>query len=51
MAPGSDGIFVAAPAWHRFMQGALDRLDKGERDDVRSEKLAALRRLMEGEPV
>ncbi len=30
MAPGSDGIFVAAPAWHRFMQGALDRLDKGD---------------------
>jgi membrane peptidoglycan carboxypeptidase len=30
MAPGSDGIFVAAPAWHGFMQGALDYLRKGD---------------------
>jgi membrane peptidoglycan carboxypeptidase len=30
MAPGSDGVFVAAPAWHRFMQGALDQLGKGD---------------------
>jgi DNA-binding response OmpR family regulator len=29
----------------------LARLDRGERDELRSEKLAALRRLMEGEPV
>ena len=34
-----------------LVRSLLDRLDKGERDDVRSEKLAALRRLMEGEPV
>lgn len=30
MAPGSDGIFVAAPAWHRFMQSALDQLGRGD---------------------
>jgi two-component system alkaline phosphatase synthesis response regulator PhoP len=29
----------------------LRRLERGERDELRSEKLAALRRLMEGEPV
>ena len=34
-----------------LVRSLLERLDKGERDDVRSEKLAALRRLMEGEPV
>jgi len=34
-----------------LVRSLLDRLDKGERDEVRSEKLAALRRLMEGEPV
>jgi two-component system alkaline phosphatase synthesis response regulator PhoP len=32
-----------------LVRGLLDRLDKGERDVLRSEKLAALRRLMEGE--
>ena len=30
MAEGSDGMLVAAPAWHTFMQGALDRLGKGD---------------------
>ncbi|HKF74726.1 MAG TPA: transglycosylase domain-containing protein [Candidatus Dormibacteraeota bacterium] len=30
MVPGSDGIFVAAPAWNAFMQGALDWLDRGD---------------------
>jgi membrane peptidoglycan carboxypeptidase len=30
MARGSDGIFVAAPAWHDFMQGALDHMGKGD---------------------
>ena len=34
-----------------LVRSLLERLDKGERDDVRSEKIAALRRLMEGEPV
>jgi DNA-binding response OmpR family regulator len=34
-----------------LVRSLLERLDKGERDEVRSEKLAALRRLMEGEPV
>ncbi len=34
-----------------LVRSLLDRLDKGERDEVRTEKLAALRRLMEGEPV
>ena len=34
-----------------LMRGLLERLRRGERDDLRSEKLAALRRLMEGEPV
>ena len=34
-----------------LIRSLLERLDKGERDEVRSEKLAALRRLMEGEPV
>jgi two-component system alkaline phosphatase synthesis response regulator PhoP len=29
----------------------LERLGRGERDELRSEKLASLRRLMEGEPV
>ena len=30
MAPGSDGMVVAAPAWNQFMQGALDRLGRGD---------------------
>jgi len=30
MASGSDGVFVAAPAWHQFMQAALDRMQKGD---------------------
>jgi len=30
MQPGSDGLLVAAPAWHRFMQAALDRLQRGD---------------------
>jgi membrane peptidoglycan carboxypeptidase len=30
MPAGSDGVLVAAPAWHRFMQGALDQLGKGD---------------------
>ena len=30
MVEGTDGIYVAAPAWHEFMQGALDRLHKGD---------------------
>jgi two-component system alkaline phosphatase synthesis response regulator PhoP len=34
-----------------LVRSLLERLDKGERDEVRREKLAALRRLMEGEPV
>jgi two-component system alkaline phosphatase synthesis response regulator PhoP len=34
-----------------LVRSLLDRLDKGQRDEVRTEKLAALRRLMEGEPV
>jgi DNA-binding response OmpR family regulator len=34
-----------------LVRSVLERLDKGERDEVRREKLAALRRLMEGEPV
>ncbi len=29
----------------------LERIDRGERDHMRAEKLSALRRLMEGEPV
>jgi membrane peptidoglycan carboxypeptidase len=29
MVKGSDGVFVAAPAWHNFMQGALDKMGKG----------------------
>ncbi len=29
MTNGSDAIYVAAPAWHRFMQSALDVLGKG----------------------
>jgi two-component system alkaline phosphatase synthesis response regulator PhoP len=33
-----------------LVRGLLDRLDRGERDELRAEKLAALRRLMEGEP-
>jgi DNA-binding response OmpR family regulator len=34
-----------------LVRDLLDRLERGERDELRSEKLAALRRLMEGEPV
>jgi DNA-binding response OmpR family regulator len=34
-----------------LVRSLLERLEKGERDELRSEKLAALRRLMEGEPV
>ena len=30
MLSGSDGVFVAAPAWHQFMQAALDRMQKGD---------------------
>jgi membrane peptidoglycan carboxypeptidase len=30
LSPGSDGILVAAPAWHRFMQAGLDQLGKGD---------------------
>jgi membrane peptidoglycan carboxypeptidase len=30
MAPGSDAVFVAAPAWHQFMQAALDQMRKGD---------------------
>jgi membrane carboxypeptidase/penicillin-binding protein len=30
MTLGSDGIFVAAPAWHRFMQAALDQQGRGD---------------------
>ena len=30
MTAGSDGMYVAAPAWHEFMQGALDQLNKGD---------------------
>ena len=30
MVKGSDGVFVAAPAWHNFMQGALDAMGKGD---------------------
>jgi membrane peptidoglycan carboxypeptidase len=29
MATGTDGIYVAAPAWHDFMTGALDQMQKG----------------------
>jgi membrane peptidoglycan carboxypeptidase len=27
MAPGADGVFTAAPAWHAFMSSALDTLN------------------------
>jgi len=30
MVQGSDGVYVAAPAWHAFMAGALDMLAKGD---------------------
>jgi membrane peptidoglycan carboxypeptidase len=30
MTANSDGIFMAAPAWHEFMGGALDYLQKGD---------------------
>jgi membrane peptidoglycan carboxypeptidase len=30
MSIGSDGVVVAAPAWHEFMQAALDQLQKGD---------------------
>jgi membrane peptidoglycan carboxypeptidase len=30
MQEGTDGVFVAAPAWHEFMEGALDRLGRGD---------------------
>ena len=29
LVQGSDGVFVAAPAWHNYMQGALDTMGKG----------------------
>ncbi|HKF76453.1 MAG TPA: transglycosylase domain-containing protein [Candidatus Dormibacteraeota bacterium] len=29
MVTGSDGIFVAAPAWHQFMTGALGAMQRG----------------------
>jgi len=30
MVPGSDGVFVAGPAWHRFMLAALDQMGRGD---------------------
>jgi membrane peptidoglycan carboxypeptidase len=30
MVQGTDGIYVAAPAWHDFMAGALDQLHRGD---------------------
>jgi membrane peptidoglycan carboxypeptidase len=41
MARGTDGVYVAAPAWHDFMAGALDQMGKGDEwydapSDVRS---------------
>lgn len=30
MVEGTDGIYVAAPAWHQFMTRALDRMGKGD---------------------
>jgi membrane peptidoglycan carboxypeptidase len=30
MVEGTDGIYVAAPAWHEFMQAALDRMSRGD---------------------
>jgi membrane peptidoglycan carboxypeptidase len=30
MAQGSDGMVVAAPAWHQYMQAALDQLGRGD---------------------
>jgi len=30
MTEGTDGIYVAAPAWHDFMTAALDRMRKGD---------------------
>jgi membrane peptidoglycan carboxypeptidase len=30
MVEGTDGVYVAAPAWHQFMTGALDRMGKGD---------------------
>ncbi len=30
MVDGSDGVFVAAPGWHNFMQQALDAMGKGD---------------------
>jgi two-component system alkaline phosphatase synthesis response regulator PhoP len=33
-----------------LVRGLLERLDRGERDELRAEKLAALRTLMEGDP-
>jgi membrane peptidoglycan carboxypeptidase len=30
MTAGSDGIFVAAPAWHQFVQAGLDQLGRGD---------------------
>jgi DNA-binding response OmpR family regulator len=33
-----------------LVRGLLERLDRGERDELRAEKLSALRKLMEGEP-
>jgi membrane carboxypeptidase/penicillin-binding protein len=30
MSAGSDGLTVAAPAWHRFMQAGLDQLQAGD---------------------
>jgi putative two-component system response regulator len=34
-----------------LVRGLLERLERGERDELRSEKLASLRRLMQGDPV
>ena len=32
LIPGSDGVFVAAPAWHQFMGAALDAMNASKRE-------------------
>jgi membrane peptidoglycan carboxypeptidase len=50
LIPGSDGVFVAAPAWHEYMQSALDTL-KAPNDEWFSEPPGLGHASVGGQPV
>jgi membrane peptidoglycan carboxypeptidase len=50
MAQGSDGVFVAAPAWHQFMGAALDAMNVPKTEWF-SEPPGLSRATVDGQPV